>query len=82
MARALAKGFVSAGKVPAADIVASDPSQSALSEFTSEVGGSDAVPDAVKCVVKSEAVFLCVKPQHMDAVFRDLNGVTSERLFV
>jgi len=82
MARALAKGFVSAGKVEAKDVVASDPSSTALTEFTSEVEDAEAVLDSVKCVVKSEAVFLCVKPQHMDAVFRDLNGVTGECLFV
>lgn len=82
MATALAKGFVAAGKVQGHEIVASDPSQTALTQFTSEIEGSESVDDAVKCVTKSESVFLCVKPQHMEAVFRGLNGVTNQCLFV
>jgi pyrroline-5-carboxylate reductase len=94
MATALARGWVTAGIVPAKSIIATDPSDAARESFAREVGGADLGADKTVDVAATDVVVLAVKPQQMaDALsaLRDVirpdalvvsiaAGVTLERL--
>lgn len=71
MAQALARGFVEAGLVPVSSIRASDPFEGARDAFAELVPGSD-VSDSNAGVVKSDVLFLSVKPQQMDVVLSEI----------
>ncbi len=81
MARALARGFVDAGKIDATNVVACDPSAEALAAFSAEVAGAATTSNAQQCVTDCEVVFLAVKPQHMTGVFDSIQP-NDDRLFV
>ena len=74
MARALASGFVDAGKVAPGNVCAYDPSTVAIEAFQSAVEGATGCSEPGEVVEKSDVVFLAVKPQHMASVFQNLNG--------
>jgi pyrroline-5-carboxylate reductase len=73
MATALGEGFVRAGLVDPANLVASDPSQESCDRFAKATGGR-----AGKCNLEAtkgaEVLFLAIKPQHMAAVLAELKG--------
>jgi pyrroline-5-carboxylate reductase len=83
MARALAKGFVRAGLVKPAQIVAADPVPAAAQQFVDEVAGASLVASNTAVVSQASTIFLAVKPQSMAAAFADLAGkAPSGKLFV
>ncbi len=83
MARALATGFVEAGKTSARQISACDPVQSAREGMGAAVPGSALHIDAAQVIGDSDIVFLAVKPQHVSSVFQQLERIdTSSCLFV
>jgi pyrroline-5-carboxylate reductase len=72
MARALANGFVEAGKVSPDAVVACDPMESAREGFRSVVAKARIHRDASTVVQESDLVFVAVKPQHVQGVFDQL----------
>jgi len=73
MARALAKGFVSA-KLPAANIAAFDAVPEAIKQFQAEVPGAVAVKSNLELAQRGGVLFLAVKPQSMNGVMGELAG--------
>ncbi|MCI0360534.1 MAG: pyrroline-5-carboxylate reductase [Planctomycetaceae bacterium] len=83
MARALAKGFVRAGLVKPAQIIAADPVPAAAQQFVDEVAGASLVTSNSAVVAQTSTIFLAVKPQNMAGVFSELAGKTPPgKLFV
>lgn len=83
MARALARGFVTAGLVGGEKIVAFDPVAAAASGFSSEVPGASIANGNVEVASRSQVIFLAVKPQSMTAAMNELAGkVGPDKLFV
>ena len=94
MATALARGLVRAEMVPAASVVACDPSDEARKAFKIEVPGTIVEASNAADVARADVVVLAVKPQQMSealAAIRDgvggnalvvsiAAGVTLERL--
>jgi pyrroline-5-carboxylate reductase len=73
MATALGEGFVRAGLVAGADLIASDPSSESRERFTRVTGGRT-VENNADVVRQSDVVFLAVKPQQMVRVAAELKG--------
>src|SRR5215216_5002547 len=65
MATALARGLVRAEIVPAAAIVACDPSAEARKAFLSEIPGTNVEAANAADVAQADVVILAVKPQTM-----------------
>jgi len=83
MATALARGLVQAGIVPAASIVASDPSEDARRAFAGGVPGATVAPDIADRVAQCDVIFLAVKPQQMSAALAALgDSIRSDGLVV
>ena len=83
MARALARGFVSAKLVDAASIVAHDPWEAAARDFAEAVSGGCLVDGNAAVVAKSDVIILAVKPQSIAAVWQELaESATAGKLFV
>jgi pyrroline-5-carboxylate reductase len=78
MATALASGFVKAGLVQRADLIASDSSAQARENFAKEVGGTTTGfnPDVAK---QATVLFIAVKPDQVVALLRELNPVITEQ---
>jgi len=74
MARALAKGFVSAKLLPAAKIAAFDAIPEATKQFQAEIPGAAAAKSNLELVQRGGVLFLAVKPQSMNAVMGELAG--------
>lgn len=82
MATALAKGFLAAGKLTPARLVACDVVPAASEQFQTQTGGK-IVGSAGDVLAAAEVIFLAVKPQHMAALLSDAaNVVKSDHLFV
>jgi pyrroline-5-carboxylate reductase len=82
MATALAQGCVKAGLVPAASVLASDPSDAARNKFEREVAGARTTPDNVAVLAASDVVVLAVKPQMMAGVLAGTRGAVEPRHLV
>jgi pyrroline-5-carboxylate reductase len=83
MARALARGFVSAGLVGGEKLVAFDPVAAAASGFTAEVPGAEFAKSNADVASRSQVIFLAVKPQSMPAVMSELAGkIGGDKLLV
>ena len=83
MARALARGFVSAGLVTGTKITCCDPVKQALHDFGQTVSGAIARETNRQVADAADVLFLAVKPQSMAAVFGELAGALSpEKLVV
>jgi pyrroline-5-carboxylate reductase len=83
MARALARGFTSAGLVSGEKVFAFDPVAVALDAFAAEVNGAVRSQSNVEVASRSQVVFLAVKPQSMPAVMSELGGkIGADKLFV
>jgi pyrroline-5-carboxylate reductase len=83
MARALARGFVTAGLVGGEKIVAFDPVAAAASGFSTEVPGTAIAKSNSEVASLSQVIFFAVKPQSMPAVMSELAGtIGPDKLFV
>lgn len=82
MATALGAGFVRAGLVKPADLVAADPSSEAAAHFAHTTGGR-ALTSNVEVAQRAEVLFLAIKPQKMVDVIAELKGkIAAETLVV
>ena len=82
MATALARGLISSGFTTAADVVASDVSEAARSQFEAATKASS-ISSNREAVVGRRVVVLAVKPQQMAGVLADVASVmTSDQLVV
>jgi pyrroline-5-carboxylate reductase len=83
MARALARGFVNAGLVPADRVLAADPSRQAMEQLLAAIPQARPAATSAALVAQADIVFLAVKPQSMTEVFDQLQEATKgETLFV
>ncbi len=82
MARALARGFVSAGLTTGEKIVAHDPVSAAIEQFTASVEGARSVGSNKKVAELADVVFLAVKPQNITKVMSDLRGTLEDSALV
>lgn len=83
MARALAKGFVSANLVAGKQIHAADLFPAACDAFVEQVPGAKTHADNLAVVEACDVIFLSVKPQNMTAVLGGIrNAVSPGKLFV
>jgi pyrroline-5-carboxylate reductase len=71
MATALAKGFIRAGLVPAGAVVASDPYETARTEFARETGATVTASNA-DVAAKARVLIIAVKPDQVAAVLGEL----------
>jgi len=74
MATALARGFIRAEMIPAASIVASDPSDEARQSFAAEVPGARVTPDNAQAATQADVVVLAIKPQQMTQALAEIRG--------
>ena len=82
MAVALAKGFIKAGLVQVADVIASDPAETAGQYFQKETGGRTTAynPDVLNF---ADVIVLAVKPDQVAAVLADMkSGFTEKHLLI
>lgn len=83
MATALGRGCVASGLVDGQQVLAVDPNETALQQFSEQVSGSQAVNDLAALIAKSDVVMLAVKPQVMPDVLKQIAPHANERhLFV
>ncbi len=83
MARALAEGFVRAGLIDAANVVAHDPDASAAEQFTRLLSDARCLDSNGQVVQAAEVVFLAVKPSQVGRVAEQLGGrLAEDRLLV
>jgi pyrroline-5-carboxylate reductase len=82
MAAALAQGFIRAGLVSAANLLAADPSDEARARFA-QLTGCRTTGDNAQVVAESQVVILAVKPQQVAQVAAEAHrGVTADKLLV
>ena len=81
MATALGEGFVRAGLVSGAEVIASDPSPEARQRFAQATGGQSVV-DNCEVARSADVLFLAVKPQQMLGVAAELRGKLAADLLV
>lgn len=77
MARALAGGLIDAG-VASSQILASDPSSAARSQFEEAIG-TKAVEDNAEVVSQADVIVLAVKPDAVSSVLGDLDPALGAR---
>ncbi len=82
MARSLALGFVRAGLVEGNQIIACDPSKAAADTLAAEIPGAVIAHTNDRVLADADAVFLAVKPQHVDTVAAGLGSNFEETLLV
>ncbi len=82
MARALAAGFVRAGLVQAADVIAADPVPAALEAFAKAVPGAKVGASNADVARQATLVVLAVKPQQIPAALGEIKSSLSERHLV
>ena len=83
MARALGRGFVTAGLIDASRIVAFDPVPAAGEQFAAELAGAKLLASNQAVVSSADVIWIAVKPQQMSAVFDEVRpAVSSDKLFV
>lgn len=78
MATALAKGFVHAGLVRPADLLASDPIEGARLAFGKEVGAKTTASNS-EVWQFAQVLVLAVKPEQADAVLKEATKVFTDR---
>lgn len=81
MAEALIKGLLSSGTVAPEDIRVSDLSAERL-ELLQQTYGIVPNTSNAKAVQEADAVWLCVKPQQMEAVLPELTSAVPNALFI
>ena len=80
MAKAMMKGIISAGLVPASEIVASDPFQAALDGAKKALGIS--VTTDNKAAASADTIVLAVKPQFYPDVIREIAPVVKDSTLI
>src|SRR5438105_4501060 len=78
MGTALAKGFIKAGLVTPAQIIASDPIEAARTGFAAEVGAK-AAKSNVEVVEFANVLLLAVKPDQVAGVLAEIQGQFTEK---
>lgn len=81
MATALARGWIGAGLVSAANVLASDPVSQARTSFSKETNGN-AVEDNAQVVSSSDVLVLAVKPQNMAALASEIRPLLKPKHLV
>ncbi|MBL6763805.1 MAG: pyrroline-5-carboxylate reductase [Verrucomicrobiae bacterium] len=82
MATALGKGFLKAGLVDAADLIASDVFEAARSSFASETGGT-ATSNNLEVLQRANIILLAVKPGQIESVLTGIRDTaTKGHLFI
>ena len=81
MATALARGFISAGRVAADAVLACDPSMEAAAAFEQATGARTVATNA-DVAEACDVVFLAVKPQYFAAAAESLAGALTARHLV
>jgi len=82
MATALGEGFVRAGLLKPANLIASDPSPEAAARFAKATGGRTVASNA-EVAQAADVLFLAVKPQQMVRVAAELKGkIAPETLLI
>jgi pyrroline-5-carboxylate reductase len=74
MARALARGFVSAGLVRPDKVSYFDPVEQSAREFGEAIGGASGKQNNREVSEGADVIFLAVKPQNMASVFAEVGG--------
>jgi pyrroline-5-carboxylate reductase len=82
MARALAQGFLAAGLIEPAGLMASDPRPEGLESFQASAPGAATTQNNADVAAWADVLFLAVKPQHMAAALDSLKGHVSEKHLV
>jgi pyrroline-5-carboxylate reductase len=82
MARALARGFLSAGLLAPDRVIAFDPVPQALAQFSAECPGARTAASNVTVAQQADVLLLAVKPQSMQAVIEELAGQVAGKLIV
>jgi len=78
MAQALIKAFIGAKAIKPASVIASDKND--RKDFAKEVG--IAIGQNQEVISKSDIVFICVKPQDVEAVIDELKAAPKEKVFI
>lgn len=81
MATALAQGFLRAGLTTSTKLSASDPSESARTQFA-QATGAHVVADNTAVAAQVDVLFLAVKPQQMSSIAGELAGKISSKTLV
>jgi pyrroline-5-carboxylate reductase len=82
MAKALAAGFVRAGLVTAAHVIASDPSETASAAFTAATGGKT-IKSNLEVVNAANVLILAVKPDQITGLLAEVRRhLTKEHLLI
>lgn len=82
MATALARGFLSAGRITPDRLIACDVLPNAAERFREQTGGRIG-KDALEILSTADVIFIAVKPQHVGSLLRQLLPVVREdHLFV
>ena len=82
MARALARGFTTAGLLAEGQITAADPVAAALDEFHRLLPGCKTVSENVEVARSSDIVVLAVKPQQAKSALAELRGAVGTNKLV
>lgn len=82
MARALGKGVVAGGVVPASDLICSAPTPEEGRPFTDLLPGAHWTPDNAEVVRKSDIIVLAIKPQVFPEAMPPLKEASANNLFL
>ncbi|EDW81416.1 uncharacterized protein Dwil_GK11036 [Drosophila willistoni] len=82
MAKALAKGFISAGLTKPSGIIASVHPADKMSQQSFQALGIETVVENVPVVEQSQVVFVSVKPHVVPTVLKDIKSLSAGKLFL
>jgi len=82
MARALGKGLVHGGVVPASSLVCSAPTPLDCQPFLDQLPGARWTPDNTQVVRESDLIILAVKPQVLAEAMSALREISAGKLFL
>jgi pyrroline-5-carboxylate reductase len=82
MARALASGFIKAGLIAPQQVLAADPSQSALEAFGQAVPGARVFSDNASLAKEADVLVLATKPQQIAAALGSLQAAAAGKLVI
>ncbi|XP_017873243.1 PREDICTED: pyrroline-5-carboxylate reductase 3 [Drosophila arizonae] len=82
MAKALAKGFISAGLTKPSGIIASVHPADKISQQSFQALGIETLVENAPIVMQSEIVFVSVKPQVVPQVLAEIKPISANKLFL
>jgi pyrroline-5-carboxylate reductase len=82
MARALAAGFVRAGLVKPAEVIAADPAAAALTAFSQSVPGANVGSSNADVARQAHLLVLAVKPQQVATALAEIKPAVDEKHLV